>query len=111
MVSALLWYDLYAKILKSKGFVVNTYDRCIANSTIYVKQCIISWYVKNNKVLHIDECVDTRIIEAISEHFGEPTVSRGNKHKILGVYKDFLGNRRVSLFMRNYMEESITSFV
>ena len=30
----LLWYDLYPKTLKSQGFLINPYYRCIANSTI-----------------------------------------------------------------------------
>ena len=41
MESALLWYDLYAKNLKSQGLLVNQYDRCIANSTIDGKGCTI----------------------------------------------------------------------
>ena len=32
--SALLWCDIYAKTLKSHGFLINPYDRCIANITI-----------------------------------------------------------------------------
>ena len=34
MESVLLWYDIYSRTLKSQGFVVNPYDRCISNSTI-----------------------------------------------------------------------------
>ena len=36
--------------------------------------CTIAWYVYNNKVLHIDEEVNTNIIETIAEHFGELTL-------------------------------------
>ena len=70
MDSELLYYDLYSNTLKSHGFAFNPYDVCIANSTINGKQCTISWYVDDNKVLHIDEEVNTKIIETISEHVG-----------------------------------------
>ena len=29
MGSTLLWYDLYSKTLKSQGFLINPYDKCI----------------------------------------------------------------------------------
>ena len=60
MESSLLWYYLYSNTLKSHRFAVNIYDMCIENSTINGKQCIISWYVDNNKVSHIDEEVNTK---------------------------------------------------
>ena len=63
--------------------MVILYDRCILNSTIEGKLCTISWYVDNNKVSHVDEHINTRVIEAIAEHFGELTVSRGVNHKFL----------------------------
>ena len=57
--------------------MVNPRDRFIANSTIDNIQFKIALYVDKNKVSHIDEHVNTRIIEAKEEHFGELTVSRG----------------------------------
>ena len=54
MESTLLWYDIYSKNLKSQGFLINPYDRCIENSTIQDKQCKIAWYVDDNKVSHVD---------------------------------------------------------
>ena len=79
MEYTLLWYDLYKKTLKSHESMVNTYDICIENSTIYGNQCTISWYFDINKAFHIDEDMHTRIIETISEYFGEFTVSREKK--------------------------------
>ena len=71
--------------------------------TIDSKQCTISWYIDENKILHVDEHGNTRIIEAISEYFGGFTVSKEKKNKFtrMGVY--FLGNRRVFLFMKEYV--------
>ena len=80
MESVILWYDIYSKTLKSQWFLINPYDRCISNSTIKDNQCKISWYVDNNKVLHVDEEVNTKVIETIAEHFVNLTVSRGKNH-------------------------------
>ena len=63
MEAALLCYDLHSKTLKSHGFQINPYDRCIADITIKVKQCTIAWYVDDNKVSHIDEEINTKIVE------------------------------------------------
>ena len=95
MESALLWYDIYSKTLKPQGLLINPYDRCIANSTNKDEQCIISWYVDDNKVSHVDKEVNIKVIGTIAEHFGNLTVSRGKKHKFLGMEIYFLayGNR------------------
>ena len=74
MESALLWYDIYSKTLKSQGFLINPYDRCIEHSTIQDKQCTILWYVEDKKVSHVDKYVNKKVIETISKHFGNLTV-------------------------------------
>ena len=53
MESAKLWYDIHSKTLKSHGFVVNPYYKCISNSTVKGKQCTISWCVDDDKSSHI----------------------------------------------------------
>ena len=45
-----------------------SYDRCMVNNIIDGNQCTIYWYVDDNKVLHIDEEVDTKIVETIAEN-------------------------------------------
>ena len=47
------------------------------------------------------------MIETIAEHFGNLTVSRGKKHKLLGMDIEFLADGKLSLFMKDYIEESI----
>ena len=37
------------------------------------------------KVLHIDEHMNTRIIEAIAEIYSELTILVGKKHKFMGI--------------------------
>ena len=65
--------------------MVNPYDRCISSSTIDSKQFTISWYVYANKLSYLDEHMNTSIIEAITEYFGELTVSRGKSNKLMGM--------------------------
>ena len=74
MESVLLWYFIYSKTLKSQDFLINPYDRCIENSTIQDKLFKITWYVDDNKVSHVDEKVNTKVIETISDIFGNLTV-------------------------------------
>ena len=56
--------------------------------------------------MHVDEYVNTRITDTIAEYFGELTVSIEN-HKFLGTYIEFLGNGKVLLFMKYYIEEYV----
>ena len=105
MGSAILWYDIYSKTFKSHESAVNPYDRYISNSTINGKQCTIEWYVDNNKVLRIDEEVNTKVIDEIAKHFGKLRVSIGKRHNFLGIYIDFLAGGKIYLSMKYYIEE------
>ena len=53
--SAIMQYDIYSKTLKSQGLLINPYYRCIAKNTIKYKQCIIPWYVGDNKLSLVDK--------------------------------------------------------
>ena len=110
MESALLWYDLYKKLSKSLGLIINPYERFIANSVIYGKPCKIAWYADGNKVSHVEEKVNIKITEKIDKHFGKISVLRGTKHKLLGIDIEFLENGKVLLLMKDYIEKSIALF-
>ena len=47
--SALRWYELYSETLSKEGFVINLYDKCVANKVINGEQYTILWYVDDNK--------------------------------------------------------------
>ena len=47
------------------------------------------------------------MIETTSEHFVNLTLSRGKKHKFLGMDIEFLADGKLSLLMKYYIEESI----
>ena len=101
MESSLLWYDTYSKTLKP------TYYRCIESRTIRYNQFTIACYVEDNKVSHVDEEVNTKVIETIAEKFGNLKVSRGKKDKFLVMDKEFLAECKLFLLMKYYIEESI----
>ena len=104
--SAFLWYELYSNTLKELGFVINPYDRCVANKMINGRQCTIVFYVDNNKVSHVDKEVVTDVINEISKHFGELTVSRGTKHDFLGMDIE-IKDCKVFISMKDQITEAI----
>ena len=83
--AALCWYELYSETLKKEGFIINPYDLCVANKMINGKQCTVSWYVDDNKISHKDPKVVDEVIAMLEKYFGKMKVSRGDKHKLLGM--------------------------
>ena len=104
--SAFMWYELYSNTLKKLGFKINPYDRCVANKMINGSQCTIVFYVDDNKISHIDKEVVSSVINDISKHFGELTVSRGTKHDFLGMNIE-IKERKVFIGMKNQIMEAI----
>ena len=83
--SALLWYELFTTILQKEGYVLNPYDRCVANKVINNEQCTLVWYVDDNKVSHKDKNVVEEQMKIISEHFGDLSITRGDKFDFLAM--------------------------
>ena len=108
--SALLWYEMYSSTLEKMGFVINPYDKCVANKIIDGKQCTIVWYVDDNKLSHVDEKVVTKIIEDIKLDYGDLVISRGKEHKFLGMNIKFNENNTVQIGQKEYIAESIELF-
>ena len=54
-------------------------------------------YVDENKVSRVDEEVNTTVIEIITQHFVNLTVSRGT-------YVEFLADGKLYLFLEDYMK-------
>ena len=81
--STLRWYESYSEILSKEGFVINPYDRCVANKTIIGKQCTVVWYVDDNKISYEDPEVITKVIQLIKNIPGDLTSTRGSKHRFL----------------------------
>ena len=104
--SAFLWYQLYSDTLKELGFEINPYDQCVVNKVINGKQCTIVFYVDDNKISHMNESVVMSVIEEISKHFGELTVSRGKKHDFLGMDIE-IKDGKVHIGMKDQVVEAI----
>ena len=68
--------------------MIDPYDRCVANKEINGKQCTILWYIDDDKVSHADPSVITDIIELMESYFGDLTITRGKKHRFLGMNID-----------------------
>jgi len=58
-------------------------------------------------VSHEDEEVVTCVIEEISKHIGELTVTRGDNHQFLGMDIHLNNNKTVSLSMKTHIKEAI----
>ena len=61
---------LYKSTLEKVGFVLNTYDLCVANKIIDGKQCTIVWYVDDNNISHTDEKVVSNILDKLRNILG-----------------------------------------
>jgi hypothetical protein len=74
------------------------------------KQCTIAWFVDDNKILHVDCRVVTKIIKKIEAHFGKMTVTRGIHHVFLGMDIVYQTDGTASIGMKDYIQESIDNF-
>ena len=54
----------------------------------------------DNKVSHKDPAVVTHIIELMGNHFGELTITRGNKHRFLGMNLTVNKNKSIEIEMK-----------
>jgi hypothetical protein len=105
--SALLWYKLFAENLKERGFVLNPYNQCVANSMIDGNQCTIAWYVDDIKISHVDPNIVTAIIGKLEQQFDKMTVTRGREHVLLGMNIQYTNEKTAVITMKNYLIEAI----
>ena len=104
--SALLWYSLlYIEALEKEGFVVNEYDKCIANKMIEEKQCTLAFYVDDNKLSHVSSKVVDNLLDTIEGYFpGLVVTERGKRLNFLGMEIDFIGDRKVAVGTVQYIK-------
>ena len=82
----------------------------MTNKQINGRQCTIYWYVDNTKISHVDYKVVTCVIKSLEGSFGKMTVNRGKYHKSLGMNFGLLKDGKLSMIMKEYLEECIDSF-
>ena len=83
--SALQWYKLFTETLVGQGFVLNPYDKCIANKIVNGKQMTISWHVDDCIVSHVDQKELDDFAEDMIREFGNMEITRGKQHDFLGM--------------------------
>ena len=72
---------------------------------------MIVWYVDDNKVSHKDPKVVTKVIELMKVHFGDLTVTRGNKHRFLGMNITVHPRDKIEIEMKDQLQEAIDMFI
>jgi len=85
--AALLFWKLLSETLQEWGFVLNPYDKCVANNIIAGKKCTILWHVDNLKISHVDKNVVEDILKKLNEKFGHKSPLSTSRGKVL----DYLG--------------------
>ena len=92
LMSGLLYYKKFKKAIEGRGYVLNSYDPCVANKTINGKQHTISWHVDDLKGSHEDGKVNDEFEEWLQKEFGQikaVTGTRGKRHVYLGMTLDY----------------------
>jgi hypothetical protein len=67
MVTSLLYYRKFVKILTDVGFITNPYDPCVANKIIEGKQMTICFHVDEFKLSHRKKKVMDTMIEYLRQ--------------------------------------------
>ena len=80
-----------------------------ANKQINGHQCMIAWYVDDNKISHRDPLVVTNILNLIESKFGKLTITRGKKYEYLGMDIK-LGTKSFEISMKQQILETIEMF-
>ena len=73
-------------------------------------QCTIVWYVDDNKISHVNSKVVDQIIAEIEKKFEKITVKHGKEHVFVEMNISFIGDNKVNLTIKNYLEEAIQTF-
>ena len=96
--------------MKYLGFIINRYDRCVANKTIYRKQFTIVWHVDDNKLPHVDPNVVTDILTHIKKQFVDLVISRGDTVNFLGINIKIMKYKKVEIIMKLKIEDIVSLF-
>ena len=108
--SALLWYSLYIEVLEKEGFLVNEYDKCVANKMIEGKQCTLAFYVDDNKLSHVSSKVVDDVLDTIEGYFPGLVTERGKCLNFLGMEIEFIGDKKIAVGTVQYIKAMIVEF-
>ena len=102
--SALQWYKLFTETLSGLGFMLNPYDKCIANKDVNGKQMTISWHVDDCIVSHENKAVLDEFGKRMVKEFGEMEITSGNYHDFLGIKFGINQDKTRSVDMRDQLK-------
>mmetsp|Transcript_16608 Transcript_16608/g.23570 ORF Transcript_16608/g.23570 Transcript_16608/m.23570 type:complete len:462 (-) Transcript_16608:60-1445(-) len=108
--SALLWYETFKGKLEQIGFVINPYDRCIANKEVNDSQCKITWYVDDAKTSHKSPSVVTHMIKKLENTYEDLKATRGKSHTLLGINFTINDNGTIELDTIQYLRDILSNF-
>ena len=95
--------------MKDEGYIINSYDRCVANTVINGKQSTIVWYFDNDKLSHNDPKVNDKVHKILEKHFGKLVITRGKTHDFLGMKINIKG-KQIEISMKDQLEEAFNMF-
>ena len=92
------------------GFVLNPYDKCVANKMVDGKQCTVLWYVDDVQVSHVDRSVVENVITNLEQEFGNVNPTYGNEQEYLGMKLSVDADRKLHIDMRDQVSEILQDF-
>jgi hypothetical protein len=110
--SALLFYRKLRRELEDYGFTINPYDPCVANRISESgKQQTVLWHVDDLMMSHVDPEVNTALLGYLEGIYGDKmTVTRGSKHRYLGMDLDFSKPGLLGITMIKYIDDIFEDF-
>ena len=108
--AALLFWKLLSETLQEWGFILNPYDKCVANKVIAGKQRTILWHVYDLKISHVDKNVVDDIVKKLNKKFGHErplTTSRRKVLDYLGMKIDYRQKGKVKFVMYEYIDKML----
>ena len=69
--AALLFWKLLSNTPQEWGFIINEYDRCIANKMIDGKQCTIIWHINDLNLSHVKKAVVDNVLKKLNKKFAK----------------------------------------
>ena len=66
------------------GFIINTYDPCVANKMVKGKQFTVVWHVDDPKLSYEDGKEVKKVIKELEDIYGEMRIPRGGEMSTYG---------------------------
>jgi len=109
--AALLFWKLISETLQEWGFILNPYDKCVANENIEGKHCTILWLVDDLKISHASKDVVEDILKKLNDKFGqESPLTRccGKVLEYLEMKINYRQKGKVKFSMYEYIQKMLT---